>query len=392
MNTSRRGTIDPRLSVAAIGLLMGAVLFVSSTFAAAPTGDLGSRATQTHGAARQAPNAPEALVVVSPSNMDGWATTNGHCSGGTPTGSVGFVTGPGSPPLGVGSFQFTTGTDGNSFPNMRNANYHGIRLDQINAFSYSTYVSAPMTNTGQAPYIILNIDNNGDNDVDEQLFFEPVYQTGTYGPVPNQCPGIPTCVALNTWQHWDARLGGWWLLSNGGPPVVTLQTYAAANPNARIINTTTGLGGVRFVVGCGGGVWANHVGNIDNVSIGYGPAPTATNTAIPTATNTASATSTNTAIPTATDTATNTAIATATDTATNTPIPATETATATETNTPVPPTATATETNTPVPPTETATETNTPVPPTLTATPTETNTPVAASATPTGTPTPTETP
>jgi hypothetical protein len=348
---------------------MAAVLFVGSTFAAAPTGDHGSRMTQSRAASRQAPYAPQALVVVSPSNMDGWATTNGHCNGGTSTGSVSFVAGPGSPPLGVGSFQFTTGTDGDSFPNMRNANYHAIRLDQINAFSYSTYVQAPITNTGQAPYVILNIDNNGDTTVDDQLFFEPTYQTGTYSgaAVPNQCPGIPGCVSLNTWQTWDARLGGWWVLANGGPPLVTLQSYAASHPDARIVNTGTGLGGVRFVAGCGGSTWANFVGNLDNVSIGYGPAPTATNTAVPSATNTATQTSTNTAVSTATNTAT--------ETSTNTAVPPTETAT----DTVVPPTQT-----------PTSTQTDTPIPPTQTATPTETA--VEPSATATGTPTGTETP
>jgi hypothetical protein len=357
MNTSRRGPIDPRLSVAVIGLLMAAVLFVGSAFAAAPTGQGASRTSQA--ANRQAPNAPEALVVVSPSNMDGWATTNGHCNGGTSTGSVGFVPGPGTPHLGIGSFQFTTGTDGDSFPNIRNANYHGIRLDQINAFSYSTYVQAPITNTGQAPYIILNIDNNGDNTVDDQLFFEPAYQTGTYSgaTVPNQCPGNPLCVALNTWQTWDARLGGWWTVANGGPPLVTLQSYAAANPNARIINTGTGLGGLRFVAGCGGSTWANFVGNLDNVSFGYGPAPTPTNTAIPSATNTAAPSSTNTAIPTSTDTAAPTSTATetavppsATETGTPTELPsATATETETGTATAFVPSATATETATETP-------------------------------------------
>ena len=372
MNISRRGAIDLRIVLPALGLLLAAILLASSTFAAAPTRSPG-RVAQAPG--RQAPNAPEALVVVSPSNMDGWATTNGHCNGGTSTGSVGFVTGPGAPPLGVGSFQFTTGTDGDSFPNIRNANYNGIRLDQINAFSYSTYVQGPITNTGQAPYIILNIDNNGDTTVDDQLFFEPTYQTGTYSgaAVPNQCPGIPTCVSLNTWQTWDARLGGWWVLANGGPPLVTLQSYAASHPNARIINTLAGLGGVRFVAGCGGGTWANFVGNIDNVSIGYGPAPTPTNTPLPSSTNTAAPSSTNTPIPTATNTA---LPATATSTATSTAT-ATETGTATETATS---TSTATETPTELP-SATATATGT-------GTPTATETPLLVPNAPSGGPPP----
>jgi hypothetical protein len=92
------------------------------------------------------------------------------------------------------------------------------------------------------------------------LFFEPVYQTGTYAgePVPNQ--GAPV---LNTWQTWNARVGGWWTLSSGtfGPPLTTLEKYGASNPTATILN-------LRVATGCGGAAWANFQGNVDNVTFG----------------------------------------------------------------------------------------------------------------------------
>ncbi|HEX8228143.1 MAG TPA: S-layer homology domain-containing protein [Chloroflexia bacterium] len=363
MNSVRRGHFDARVATIVLGLLLAAVLFVGSTFAAAPTNNQGSRISQASN--RQAPNAPQDVVVVSPSNMDGWQTTNGTCDNSTPTGSVGFVPGPGTPPLGVGSFQLAVGGNGNSFPNIRNRNYEGIRLDQLTALSYSTYVSQPVTNTGQAPYIILNLDYTGDLLVDDQLFFEPVYQNGTYGgqPVPNQCGAFSGCVVTNTWQTWNALIGGWWSADDqtGGPPLHTLASYSAAHPGARIINNPPNisgiLGGVRIVAGCGHPTWSNFVGNVDNVTIAYGPIPTATSTATRTATSTATAT------PTLTEEvkeATATPTGTATGTATATEVPSsTSTETATQTATEVP-SSTATETAIVVPSaTSTATATET---------------------------------
>jgi hypothetical protein len=354
-----------------LAVFLGAGLFLGSTFAAAPTGAPGSRVAQARQG--QSPNAPAALVVVSPSNMDGWTTFNGYCgkTEGASTGSVAFVTGPGTPPLGVGSFEFTVGSDGSSSPEIANANYYGLRLDQINAFSYSTYVQNSGTRTGQAPYIYLDVDYTGDNTADDLLFFEPTYQTGTYSgdTVPNQCPGIPNCVAVGSWQTWDARLGGWWSLNEGGgPPLHTLQGYMTAHPNSRIVNESGSNGGVHFATGCGGSEWANFIGNLDNVSIGYGPAPTATNTALPSATNTAAPSSTNTVAATSTDTVLPSATSTAT-----------ETGTATDT---VAPSATATETETGTP-TEAASATATATS-TGTGTPTETQTPLLAPNAPEG--------
>src|SRR2546430_12836096 len=40
---------------------------------------------------------------------------------------------------------------------------------------YSTYVTN--FNNGEAPYILLNIDFDGDTTIDDQIFFEPKYQS-----------------------------------------------------------------------------------------------------------------------------------------------------------------------------------------------------------------------
>jgi hypothetical protein len=208
-----------------------------------------------------------ATVNVTPLNTNGWQTQS---SG---TASVTFVTGPGTPPLGIGSAQLAVGADGGSAAQLRNPNYAGTLLSDITALSYSTYAQSGGSG-GQTPYIILNIDNDNNGSVDDQLFFEPVYQNGTYSTVdpsvtiPNQCGTNPGCVTQGVWQTWDAQNGGWWALSAAtfGPPLTTLAFYQQGHPNARIVNSGT-LGGVRIVAGFGAGAWDNFIGNVDSFRI-----------------------------------------------------------------------------------------------------------------------------
>lgn len=197
-------------------------------------------------------------VTVTPASMAGWIT---QASG---TAQVSFETGPGTPPAGTGSVQLSVGADGNSAAQVRTNTYAGTALADLTALSYSTYVQQDGSG-GQAPYLILNIDLDGNvATIEDQLFFEPVYQTGAYSgdPVPNQ-----GAVTTGTWQTWDALAGGWWSLDAGtfGPPLVTLSTYIAANPTATIASSSSG--GVRIVAGFGAGAWDNFVGNADNFTI-----------------------------------------------------------------------------------------------------------------------------
>jgi hypothetical protein len=206
-----------------------------------------------------------ATTVVTPTNMDGWAEHNFPAELPVVGPDVTFETGPASPPCGTGSAEFRVGPDGNAAARLRNADYAGVRLDTLTELSYSTYVEANLDT--QAVYIILNVDHNDDGAFDDQLFFEPAYQTGTFSgdPVPNQ-----GTVLLNTWQTWDALAGGWWALEDGafGPPLITLDTYLLEHPDATIVNTNTGRGGVALVAGFGAGAWDNFVGNADCFTIG----------------------------------------------------------------------------------------------------------------------------
>ena len=202
-------------------------------------------------------------LVVTPSNLQGWQLTTTAGTGNVPPPAVYLAEGFETPPAGTGSLHITPGQDGGDAAQARQPAYGGTLLSNLTALSYSTFVEVDGSG-GQAPYLILNIDRTGDGVADDLLFFEPAYQTGAYAgdPVPNQ-----GALVTDTWQTWDALAGGWWI-GTGGPPLVTLANYIAANPTATIVNSGTGLGGVRIVTGFGAGAWDNFLGAADNFTIG----------------------------------------------------------------------------------------------------------------------------
>ena len=71
--------------------------------------------------------AAAATIVVAPGHPNGWTTVNDTCGAAT-TGSVSFVNGPGSPPAGSGSLQYTVGSNGDSYPTVRTGAFNGVAL------------------------------------------------------------------------------------------------------------------------------------------------------------------------------------------------------------------------------------------------------------------------
>jgi hypothetical protein len=196
----------------------------------------------------------ELIIFVSPGSLDGFAEQV------TGTASIAFVTGPAVPPcFGTGSVQFAVGADGTSTAALRNSLYDLLPLTDLAVLRYSTYISAFGTG-GQAPYLILDINFGVGTAVDEQLFFEPVYQDGTSPPIPDQ-----GTLTLNTWQTWDAIIGGWHT-GVGPPPLFTLADYIALHPAARIVNSTGG--GLQIAAGGAAPAWNNFVGNVNSLLVG----------------------------------------------------------------------------------------------------------------------------
>ena len=215
----------------------------------------------------------QTTLVVTPAVPHGWVPRTVDDGNGAFTASVAWVSGPGTPPLGIGSVQLSPGTDGGDAAEVRNVNYSGVTLATLTELSYSTYVQGGGSG-GQAPYIILAVDYDNNGTSDDLLFFEPVYQTVAFFP-PNPQPAI----VVGAWQTWDALNGGWWSVNGtaGAAPgtnVKPLSAIIGAQPNARIVNSGTGLGGLRIVTGFGDGAWDNFVGNVDNVRVGVSGATT----------------------------------------------------------------------------------------------------------------------
>lgn len=199
------------------------------------------------------------IVFITPSYLDGFTEQ----VVGTPlTASISFVVGPGTPPgYGTGSVQFATGANGAGGAELRQGQYDLLQLADLTALSYNTYVSS-FGSSGHAPYLLLDINWGSGLSVDDHLYFEPVYQDGTYpgDPVPDQ-----GTLSLNTWQTWNAMTGGWH--TGGGPLLTTLASYIVLHPDARIVNTADG-GGLRIVAGLSPSDWSNFIGNVDQLLLG----------------------------------------------------------------------------------------------------------------------------
>ncbi len=216
-----------------------------------------------------------ALLVVAPNALNGWSTVSQRTATGT------FVTGPGTPPLGFGSYRMTTGA-GNSGPDLPQGGagqggktwittqqYDNTLLANISQLGYSTYVTASPASSIITPSLQFQIDLDGNGSRDTAMIFEPYYSTVANG-------GTQPNVAQGVWQNWNARAGRWWFNQTtvfGGPQAAfpTYDAIIAAYPNAKIVTwyaLTDGYG-TQFQAGqnSAGPPWTNFDGNIDAFTI-----------------------------------------------------------------------------------------------------------------------------
>ena len=156
-----------------------------------------------------------------------------------PGGAVAFVSGPASPPLGVGSLQMTSDGPTAKAQFVTNA-FVGSSLDDLGTISYWDYRSSAST-TIPVQRISLNVPVflNG-TDGFTTLVFEPVYQPGA-------------SLSSDTWQQWVASGSGlWWSTRTvgpfcGGAIIACMRTWddiKATFPNAVVVDS------LGFNIGC----------------------------------------------------------------------------------------------------------------------------------------------
>jgi hypothetical protein len=213
--------------------------------------------------------------VVTPSNMGSWSFVFNETGDDLPCPSCqngSMVTGPATPPLGVGSAMIGTTTgNGDGAASIATSSLNGIALGALTALSYSTYDT---TNNGQQfPFLQLNIaytnDVNDDGPGTDTLFFEPPYQTAGSGD-----PSLPDqgATVMNEWQTWDALEGGWWD-NNGvagpGTGVQPLSTFLSFFTDPTIVANIPYYpnDGLALTVGFGS-TTDNFLGYVDNMTIG----------------------------------------------------------------------------------------------------------------------------
>lgn len=215
----------------------------------------------------------ENLITVTDCNLNGWIKQ--------PTGNstLGFINGPGNPPVGKGSLKFNVPPGINwpgDFVRFRNGQYSGTKLSSLTELSYATFVEARDT-IADIHFLVILIDINGDGTAEHNLVFDPRYQNPSFikGSMPNQ--GI---TQENIWQTWDALNGGWFY--GGTPdtdpdhngPFFTLEEYIAQFPDATIRNDAA-KGGPAIRLSAGGVVFKpNFFGSADIFRIGVNGATT----------------------------------------------------------------------------------------------------------------------
>jgi hypothetical protein len=231
--------------------------------------------------------AQAATVTVTEVTLDGWATSQAG------TGATGFEVGPPTPPAGLGSAELRVGVDTpvDDLAEFTNSSHNGTALSAITRLDYWNFVSQNAPGSCVAPYLTLNVDVDADGVFepgapDDVLNFEPCYQTGGYGTVPpgqtipDQCPNeagdpISPCFSDGVWNHWDARIGGWWSTfygGAGGPPLTTIASYLQTLSAQG--HTQPRIAALRARVSAGPPNWNNFEGNVDALTIGVSGADT----------------------------------------------------------------------------------------------------------------------
>ncbi|MEO1646095.1 MAG: hypothetical protein AAFR67_12975, partial [Chloroflexota bacterium] len=208
-------------------------------------------------------NAPSVAQATSTTVVVDAANPNWGSFVETGTGSVDFVSGPATQPLGTGSVQFLL-DDGSSGAIIGTQQFAGVRLDALTTLSYSTYNS--VGNNTVAPALQFNIDydlTDSTTSWQGRLVFEPYYDNP---------------IVDGQWQTWDALNGRWWSTGN---PVVGDAGVTRECPISSPCDIATLLGfypdmGIQtgdlsaLLFKAGSGWLAGYEGSVDAFTIGIG--------------------------------------------------------------------------------------------------------------------------
>ncbi len=165
------------------------------------------------------------FLIVKPSDLNGWVESS------TGDADVEFVTGPATPPSGVGSLEFQVGSTSLFSPagaRLRLGDTWPLKLSTVGIITYSTYVQSWrhcrrfgfFGHSRRAVYVALDIDRDEDGVADDVIYYQPAFN------------GRIRC---NTWQEWNATVGLWYSLNDPvfAPPGRPLAHYrSGASPGS----------------------------------------------------------------------------------------------------------------------------------------------------------------
>jgi PEP-CTERM motif len=192
-------------------------------------------------------------VVVSPTDLNGWAFSNTDNSGTNASG--GFEVGPATPPLGIGSAQLVVG-DANSSEILISALSAPTAPGSFSTLNYSTYVTTSTLGSGSAP--TLQFDLFAGNTYEGRLVFDP---------------GLLLTVTDGTWQSWNAATEqAWYFTPNSHNSLSSDCSIGNSSKYCTLATAESFLSGlgieavdVLFKAGSG---QSSFDGNVDDLSIG----------------------------------------------------------------------------------------------------------------------------
>jgi len=187
--------------------------------------------------------------VITPASPAGWVGADDNGNGG----SLSFVAGPSTAPLGAGSAQLSTTTSNQGYLLAKSA-YGGLKLTHITALSYETYIQ--QGNNTIAPSLQFNIVANAATDTNWQgrLVYEPYYN-GT--------------VTDGTWQSHNALTGKWWFSKPASFGNNCAQSSPCTFSQILALYPDAGVSQAQPLVAfkAGSGWTTPFIGNIDNFII-----------------------------------------------------------------------------------------------------------------------------